>query len=340
MKFKKGIIQPGMIIHCKTEEQAKALLKYLDSLGYKWLSGEFLTRTTRYYPDDGRTYYRVETGHVITSVSDDVLPVFGKNITELSDLVESESRFKVGDKVAVRSDLSTGLYNGNYLFNEEMGKFKGKALTITEVITEISYRIKEDNGRWIWTDEMLVPVIMPLNNLPIDSPMSAVNVLGWLKAHLADGIMVALFGTEFIDHIFEDFTAEEIIDKITDYEIAHKPKREKIEYGFRIEVYDSNGNLWRGDYYYRNAKAKVESLARKAAMECAIQTGKPATWRVLDSCRVISEPIQGIVKKYNGGDVEGECPRCHSFLDGAPKFCTECGQALVWKKPGDDQMLD
>ncbi|MCD8396105.1 MAG: hypothetical protein LUD12_02770 [Lachnospiraceae bacterium] len=34
MKFKE--IKPGMVIHCPTEEDARALLEHLDSLGYRW----------------------------------------------------------------------------------------------------------------------------------------------------------------------------------------------------------------------------------------------------------------------------------------------------------------
>ena len=34
MKLKE--IKPGMVIHCKTEDEAKELFKHLDSLGYKW----------------------------------------------------------------------------------------------------------------------------------------------------------------------------------------------------------------------------------------------------------------------------------------------------------------
>ena len=35
-------LEPGMVIHCPTKENTKALLEALAKLGYKWVSGESL----------------------------------------------------------------------------------------------------------------------------------------------------------------------------------------------------------------------------------------------------------------------------------------------------------
>lgn len=64
-------------------------------------------------------------------------------------------KYKVGDKVKVRSDLRVGKSYGKHTFVHDMFKFMGKIVTI-ESVWEQGYRIEED-AYW-WTDEMLEPV--------------------------------------------------------------------------------------------------------------------------------------------------------------------------------------
>lgn len=68
-------------------------------------------------------------------------------------------KYKVGDVVKVRSDLSADkLYNG-FSVTTDMLKFKGKFVHIVEIF-EDSYHIFEDNDnrRFFWNDEMLEPL--------------------------------------------------------------------------------------------------------------------------------------------------------------------------------------
>lgn len=64
-------------------------------------------------------------------------------------------KYKVGDKVKVRSDLRVGKSYGEHTFVHDMFKFMGKIVTI-ESVWEQGYRIEEDI--YWWTDEMLEPV--------------------------------------------------------------------------------------------------------------------------------------------------------------------------------------
>lgn len=64
-------------------------------------------------------------------------------------------KYKVGDKVRVRSDLRVGKSYGEHVFVHDMFKFRGKIVTI-ESVWKKGYRIEED-AYW-WTDEMLEPV--------------------------------------------------------------------------------------------------------------------------------------------------------------------------------------
>lgn len=67
-------------------------------------------------------------------------------------------KYKVGDKVRIRSDLKVGEIYGdnydNYYFIENMEQFKGGVVTIAYV-NETCYYIKEDSIKLYWTDEMI-----------------------------------------------------------------------------------------------------------------------------------------------------------------------------------------
>lgn len=62
-------------------------------------------------------------------------------------------KYKIGDKVRIRKDLKTLEVYGGQLFTEQMDKYKGMPVTISEVFSD-TYYIKEDEEDWCWTDEM------------------------------------------------------------------------------------------------------------------------------------------------------------------------------------------
>ena len=64
-------------------------------------------------------------------------------------------KYKIGDKVLVRSDLEEGEKYGDETFMSEMLHLKGKIVTIEHVDHPNCYRIKEDPDQWHWTNEML-----------------------------------------------------------------------------------------------------------------------------------------------------------------------------------------
>ena len=72
-------------------------------------------------------------------------------------------KFKVGDKVRVREDLSRERRYGDFWVLKEMEEFLGKEARIisTDNLDE-QYMLDIDNERWGWTDEMLEPITDPL----------------------------------------------------------------------------------------------------------------------------------------------------------------------------------
>lgn len=68
-------------------------------------------------------------------------------------------KYKVGDKVKVREDLSTKDAYDGCSFVPEMKLFLGETVTIHKVYGNINrYEIKEDHGAWYWTDSMFEPL--------------------------------------------------------------------------------------------------------------------------------------------------------------------------------------
>ena len=67
-------------------------------------------------------------------------------------------KYKIGDKVKIRSDLSAGMFCGISIFTKEMERLKNKVLTI-ENYSEINYTYKlEEFSAYCWTDDMLKSV--------------------------------------------------------------------------------------------------------------------------------------------------------------------------------------
>lgn len=67
-------------------------------------------------------------------------------------------KYKVGDKVKIRSDLVVGKNYGNgYMFRNDMARYMGKEVTISRVGDDF-YKIKDDVDYWSWVDEMFEDV--------------------------------------------------------------------------------------------------------------------------------------------------------------------------------------
>ena len=61
-------------------------------------------------------------------------------------------RYKVGDKVTIRNDLSAEKFYDGCIVRESMEKLRGKTCTI-KIASGNSYRLEEDK-EWYWASEM------------------------------------------------------------------------------------------------------------------------------------------------------------------------------------------
>lgn len=67
------------------------------------------------------------------------------------------SRFNVGDRVTIRSDLISDYYYSGVYFNPRMSQYCGRSAVITEKTYSGSYFLSITDTSWTWGDDMLLP---------------------------------------------------------------------------------------------------------------------------------------------------------------------------------------
>lgn len=83
-------------------------------------------------------------------------------------------KYKVGDKVLIRSDLINFENFGHYSFVPDMEPYKGKICTI-EAIDGTGYFLKEDGDKFFWTDEMIAEKVVEVTHKAEDYPTIDLN---------------------------------------------------------------------------------------------------------------------------------------------------------------------
>jgi hypothetical protein len=73
-------------------------------------------------------------------------------------------KYKVGDRVCIREDLSAGQEYGGLLFGRSMAKYRGKTAKITEV-DGYTYNLDIDESGFWWSEAMLLPAKKTLETL-------------------------------------------------------------------------------------------------------------------------------------------------------------------------------
>jgi hypothetical protein len=124
-------------------------IHFLDSMGKA--VGKPLT-VKKIVSDECGKYYRFEECSYGFSYSEEMV----KGLFEEKQEMESVkmSKYQVGDKVVVRSDLENKDYGGLYAM-PSMVELAGETVTITNYDSVANdYRISEDSGDWFWNNEM------------------------------------------------------------------------------------------------------------------------------------------------------------------------------------------
>lgn len=91
-------------------------------------------------------------------------------------------KYKKGDRVRVREDLSAGQEYGGLLFGHSMAKYRGKTAKITKV-DGYTYNLDIDESKFWWSEAMLCPAKKTLETLEegdimVDRDGDKIMVLG------------------------------------------------------------------------------------------------------------------------------------------------------------------
>ena len=70
--------------------------------------------------------------------------------------MEEKNKYKVGDKVRVKSDLKSNTWHNGVLVNRTMAESRNEILTIEKIVGNKEYRVVEN--QWLWGEDMLEPV--------------------------------------------------------------------------------------------------------------------------------------------------------------------------------------
>ena len=141
-------------------------------------------------------------------------------------------KHKVGDKVRVKNNLQDDVFYGKVPYAKTMEKYKGEVLTIDSISKEY-YFVKEDYGKFKWTDEMLEPIEemsaeeairlrgeLCVNNLCIGCPIKKV------KKDIED-IACDKFQTKY---------PEKIIEILKQWKADHEKKPIETEFIYIVRI--------------------------------------------------------------------------------------------------------
>lgn len=145
-------------------------------------------------------------------------------------------KYKVGDKVKVRSDLKAYEIYGSNMLTKSMEKFVGKTVTISDVgIT--SYAI-EEMGVAYWTDEMLEPVEEM-------SAEEATKILGKIccENDRCAGCPISEAKGEMLCQNFRRDKAGEVLEILKQWKADHEKKDVEVEFVWYAVIKDEKGSI-------------------------------------------------------------------------------------------------
>ena len=79
-----------------------------------------------------------------------------KNDIPLLSTISKEHRYRIGQEVFIRNDLTSGQIYGRAFFTQSMAKYCGIITTIASVDDNGNYVLADVDEKCVWTDEMLI----------------------------------------------------------------------------------------------------------------------------------------------------------------------------------------
>lgn len=148
-------------------------------------------------------------------------------------------KYKVGDKVRVRSDLKNDVSYGSQCTVEEMMDYKGNVVTISEV-GQTCYQIEGDEEGWSWTDEMFEGLV--------DDELTAeeaTRILGEIccEHKCYNGCPIGKARGKMSCHFFRRDKPKEVIEILKQFKKDHEKKPIEMESVGIVRVIEDTGDI-------------------------------------------------------------------------------------------------
>lgn len=195
-------------------------------------------------------------------------------------------KYKVGDKVRVRSDLQISRRYGTYMFASGMDDYKGSVVTISKAHQNLYfYCIEEDRERWIWADEMFEGLEEEL------TAEETIKILGEIccENELCDGCPIGKAKGKRTCQRFKRDKTEEVLEILKRWKKDHEKKEVETEFVNIVRVIEDLGDSKRCVYEEDVTEVKDETfkMTMKRILEeyCKDHEGKFFTVYE-ETCRV------------------------------------------------------
>lgn len=179
-------------------------------------------------------------------------------------------RYKVGDKVKVRSDLKENIRYGRQIFVRDMAVHCGKNVEISKVHDD-AYCIKESDREWFWTDEMFEPVEEEL------TAEEAIKVLADMCARECKNCELGKLVKESRYSFCSAYRREhpdKVVEILKQWKKDHEKKEVEVELAYVVRVIEDTGKVKRCVYEEDVTEVKEEAMKRVLEEYCKEHEGK------------------------------------------------------------------
>lgn len=180
-------------------------------------------------------------------------------------------KYKVGDKVRVRSDLKENIRYGGQIFVRDMAVHCGKNVEISKVYDD-AYCIKESDREWFWTDEMF-------EGLAEDelTAEEAIKVLADMCTRECKNCELGKLVKESRYSFCSAYRREhpdKVVEILKQWKEDHEKKEIEVELAYVVRVIEDLGYTKRCVYEEDVTEVKEEAMKRVLKEYCKEHEGK------------------------------------------------------------------
>lgn len=176
-------------------------------------------------------------------------------------------KYKVGDKVKVRSDLKENIRYGGQIFARDMAVHCGKNVEISKVHDD-AYCIKESDREWFWTDEMFEPV----EEMSAEEAIKAFTEI--CSSYMRVNCPIGIIDKDLNCREIKMQNPEKVVEVLKQWKADHEKKPIETEFAYVVLVIEDTGKVKRCVYEEDVTEVKEEAMKRVLKEYCKEHEGK------------------------------------------------------------------